>query len=104
MRFDHLIIGIGFVAVLGMSFLVLIYPNIRNTTNDSANIDQYNPSTNSDYDMVVELFSGGTKVREWISLGRVSKGIDGFTRFVDKDTFTPVTVKGDVIISFRNKK
>lgn len=48
----------------------------------------------------VEMYSGGTKVREWISSGKVhsEQGSDGYY-FNDAVTDTVVEVSGDVVIT-----
>jgi len=48
----------------------------------------------------VEMYSGGTKVREWISSGKVhsEQGSDGYY-FNDTATNTVVEVSGDVVIT-----
>lgn len=48
----------------------------------------------------VEMYSGGTKVREWISSGKVhsEQGSDGYY-FNDTATNTVVEVSGDIVIT-----
>jgi hypothetical protein len=48
----------------------------------------------------VELYSGGEKVREWTSTGKVHNetNSDGFY-FTDKDTGAHVRVTGDVVVT-----
>lgn len=48
----------------------------------------------------VELYSGGQKVREWVSTGKVlnEDNSDGFY-FCDKDTNVVVRVTGDLVIT-----
>lgn len=48
----------------------------------------------------VEMYSGGVKVREWISTGYVenSSGSDGYF-FRDEESGRRVTVSGDVVIT-----
>lgn len=48
----------------------------------------------------IELYSGGTKVREWISTGKVIAENDGDGHsFKDKRTGAFVRVNGDVVIT-----
>lgn len=48
----------------------------------------------------VEMYSGGQKVREWISSGKVlsEDGSDGYY-FNDSETGTLIEVSGDVVIT-----
>ena len=53
----------------------------------------------------VELYSGGKKVREWISTGKVisESSSDGY-KFMDSKTNKLVRVSGDVVITILNKE
>ena len=47
----------------------------------------------------IELYSGGVKVREWISSGITSGNSAGYCKFNDDSTGKLVCVKGDVVVS-----
>ena len=48
----------------------------------------------------IEMYSGGTKVREWVSSGKVlsEENSDGYY-FKDKETGLLIEVSGDVVIT-----
>jgi len=47
----------------------------------------------------IELYSGGTKIREWISTGKVSKKITTGYYFIDNSSKVSIEVSGDIIIT-----